>query len=246
MAGGALAQETWKWAWGGLLDLVTAGMGESVTLATFPWLNASGIVGMLIGAWLIVGPKLRSVFSKRTSEADLSAALERIAALEEARSATEALNDRLDQIEERVRVASNVARDLGSRFPVLIRIADEKAATDERNLIANLKAEIEAHRRPQPTNQVRDHQRTELEDTATVLGNVIADRLGVSQDIITKFVEERGASIRSDARYCTLSESEKSIWLNEAEKQRWHIRDARLAALLQILGNLDQFRRMRP
>lgn len=54
LAGGWFGRETISWLFGKLLDAITAGKTDSLSLATFPWENVIGLILMGLGLYLIL------------------------------------------------------------------------------------------------------------------------------------------------------------------------------------------------
>jgi hypothetical protein len=57
LAGGAIARDFLSWSVGEVADGLSGYIGARVTLLTFPWVDAVGILGMLVGVWLLLRPK---------------------------------------------------------------------------------------------------------------------------------------------------------------------------------------------
>jgi hypothetical protein len=218
LAGGLLARETFAWAWEGVLDFLTAGMGDTVTWATFPWFNAIGIALMFLGLGILIGPKLRRLFSPKRP----IASSDEVQALQESMAAFEApLEHRMDVLEDRIEKLEGWREAL----PSILKL-EQDLRTEVSNLLGGKIDDVEAGLRraidkvAASQSLASDYQRTQVAS----LYNALAAILHREQLRSLGAAIEAGAKMLSDPTDTGVSYSQKQWEEWQANESAWRSR----------------------
>lgn len=251
-AGAIFGRETLAYLWGGLLNLLTAGMGDNMSLDTFPWLNAAGTISFILGIGVLAWPWLKRVWEKSA----IGVTEERV---------TEIVSERIDQIplpnipdyDEKL---SQIEKDLKSiSMEVSFLPALRGQLAENKQLRDDALADIRAQLRPL-WGEYRKKRASALEaliaerrprkpgsgdQVATMVG--VGERMSKGMSLLGITQEQRNAAhdaavshIKSNALYCSLAPEDEGIWDDPTKKQAWYTADAKWEADLKLI------RRARP
>jgi hypothetical protein len=65
--------------------------------------------------------------------------------------------------------------------------------------------------------------------------------IGIPAEEVAGRIADAEKRVRSEASYYVIDDGEKEIWASGEEKREWHIRDAQIAALMKLAGEVDKW-----
>lgn len=258
LAGTFFGRETGAYIWEGVLNLVSAGMGNSVTWSTFPWVNAAGVISFVAGVAVLSWPRLSGLWNRQkldegkvaqivddrlSQQPDLAAAIEAVRQQGERLTAIQqtciAETKKLDEYARNgIATLDGQLKEQGTAFRGRLKFLERHRLSGEAKRLIE---ELESKRIPRPEtgSEIGRGPYPDLGKDHTLRASVIA--LGVPEDKFQSDIDGAEKFVVSDRQSSFITSVDaKGVWKDADEKRAWNTYNEQISALIRLLRNFEQ------